>query len=110
MAGNAFELSSVPQEKYGRRHESSRGTPSPQRRIRHAALAVRGMAQQASMSTEEFEDFYFRTCLMDYAAPASRHAEAGAMMEKAEYVKNGRGHYGTILHGGGAEILPGISA
>ena len=26
------------------------------------------MAQQASMSTEAFEDFYFRVCLLDYAA------------------------------------------
>ena len=26
------------------------------------------MAQQAGMSTEQFEDFYFRVCLLDYAA------------------------------------------
>ncbi|UQT43386.1 hypothetical protein M5E88_11850 [Akkermansia muciniphila] len=52
-----------------------------------AALAVRGMAQQASMSTEEFEDFYFRTCLMDYAALRPAMRKLAAMMEKAEYVK-----------------------
>lgn len=45
------------------------------------------MAQQAAMSTEEFEDFYFRTCLMDYAALRPAMRKLAAMMEKAEYVK-----------------------
>jgi aminopeptidase len=36
------------------------------------------MAQQAGMSTEGFEDFYFRVCLLDYAAliPAMKALEA----------------------------------
>ena len=39
------------------------------------------------MSTEEFEDFYFHTCLMDYAALRPAMRKLAAMMEKAEYVK-----------------------
>ena len=60
--GNAFELSSVPQENMAAAMKAL--NPVSQRRIRHTRwCGLRwpsgGMAQQASMSTEEFEDFYF---------------------------------------------------
>ena len=88
--GNAFELSSVPQENMAAAMKAL--NPVSQRRIRHTRwCGLRwpsgGMAQQASMSTEEFEDFYFRTCLMDYAALRPAMRKLAAMMEKAEYVK-----------------------
>ena len=65
--GNAFELSSVPQENMAAAMKAL--NPVSQRRIRHTRwCGLRwpsgGMAQQAAMSTEEFEDFYFHTCLM----------------------------------------------
>ncbi len=74
---NAFETSDVPKENMGiaMKHLS----PVAQRRIRHTRWCglrwpSEGMAQQAGMATEEFEDFYFKVCLMDYAAlrPAMR--------------------------------------
>jgi aminopeptidase len=45
------------------------------------------MAQLAGMSTEAFEDFYFRVCLLDYAAlePAMKALEA--LMTKTESVR-----------------------
>jgi aminopeptidase len=44
------------------------------------------MAQQAGMSTDAFEDFYFRVCLLDYKAlmPAMRNLER--LMSKTEEV------------------------
>ena len=88
--GNAFELSSVPQENMAAAMKAL--NPVSQRRIRHTRWCglrwpSEGMAQQAAMSTEEFEDFYFRTCLMDYAALRPAMRKLAAMMEKAEYVK-----------------------
>lgn len=87
--GNAFELSSVPQEQMAIAMKAM--NPVFQQRIRHTRWCglrwpSEGMAQQASMSTEAFEDFYFRTCLMDYAAlrPAMQHL--AAMMEAADKV------------------------
>ena len=66
--GNAFELSAVPQKNMAVAMKAL--NPVSQRRIRHTRwCGLRwpsgGMAQQAAMSTEEFEDFYFHTCVMD---------------------------------------------
>ena len=44
------------------------------------------MAQLASMSTEAFEDFYFRVCLLDYAALAPAMKVLEKMMNKANQV------------------------
>jgi aminopeptidase len=45
------------------------------------------MAQQAGMSTQAFEDFFFRVCLLDYAA-SNRHERA----QKAHGQNEGRPH------------------
>lgn len=45
------------------------------------------MAQQAAMSTEEFEDFYFRTCLMDYGTLRPAMKRLAEMMEAADKVR-----------------------
>lgn len=44
------------------------------------------MAQQASMSTESFEDFYFRVCLLDYKALKPAMGALKKVMDKAEHV------------------------
>ncbi len=44
------------------------------------------MAQQASMSTEAFEDFYFKVCLLDYKALVPSMNALKALMEKTDQV------------------------
>ena len=44
------------------------------------------MAQQASMSTEAFEDFYFRVCLLDYKALLPSMTALKKLMDKARNV------------------------
>lgn len=44
------------------------------------------MAQQAGMSTQAFEDFFFRVCLLDYAALEPAMKELKALMDTAQSV------------------------
>jgi len=44
------------------------------------------MAQQASMSTEAFEDFYFKVCLLDYKALVPSMNALKRLMEKTDEV------------------------
>lgn len=44
------------------------------------------MAQQASMSTEAFEDFYFKVCLLDYKALVPSMNALKSLMEKTDQV------------------------
>lgn len=88
--GNAFEFSSVPQENMATAMKAL--NPVAQRRIRHTRWCglrwpSEGMAQQAAMSTEEFEDFYFRTCLMDYGTLRPAMKRLAEMMEAADKVR-----------------------
>ena len=45
------------------------------------------MAQQAGMSTEAFEDFYFKVCLLDYAALVPAMNALKKMMDKTDKVQ-----------------------
>ncbi len=45
------------------------------------------MAQQAGMSTEAFEDFYFRVCLLDYQALVPAMTALKNLMEKTDRVE-----------------------
>jgi aminopeptidase len=45
-----------------------------------------GMAQQANMSTEAFEDFYFKVCLLDYKALIPSMNALKLLMEKTDQV------------------------
>ena len=45
------------------------------------------MAQQAEMSTEEFEDFYFRVCTMDYARMSRAMQPLKELMESTDRVR-----------------------
>ena len=44
------------------------------------------MAQQAGKSTEEFEDFYFKVCTLDYARLMPGMKELKALMDKTDQV------------------------
>ena len=44
------------------------------------------MAQQAEMSTEEFEDFYFDVCCLDYAKMGKAMEPLKALMERTDHV------------------------
>lgn len=102
--GNAFEFSSVPQENMATAMKAL--NPVAQRRIRHTRWCglrwpSEGMAQQAAMSTEEFEDFYFRTCLMDYGTLRPAMKRLAEMMEAADKVRiTGPGHEHCLFHQG----------
>ncbi len=45
------------------------------------------MAQQALMSTEEFEDFYFRVCTMDYERMSRAMQPLAELMERTDRVR-----------------------
>ncbi|MCA9741883.1 MAG: aminopeptidase [Deferribacteres bacterium] len=45
------------------------------------------MAQQAGMSTEAFEDFYFRVCTLDYGKMSERMQVLQKRMQAADHVK-----------------------
>ena len=45
------------------------------------------MAQQAEMSTEQFEDFYFRVCTMDYARMSRALKPLQDLMERTDRVR-----------------------
>ena len=45
------------------------------------------MAQQAEMSTEEFEDFYFEVCCLDYAKMGEAIAPLKELMERTDQVR-----------------------
>lgn len=62
-----------------------------QQRVNHTRWCVLrwpapGMAQSASMSTESYEDFYFRVCTMDYARMAQAVEPLKARMNAADQV------------------------
>ncbi len=66
---NSFENSSVPAERMALAQKHMRAVHN--RRVCHTKWCVLrwpnpSMAQGAGMSTESFEDFYFRCCLADY--------------------------------------------
>lgn len=68
-AWNSFENSSVPADKMQLAMKHLK--PMQEERISRTKWCVLrwptpSMAQQSSMSTEEFEEFYFRCCLMDF--------------------------------------------
>lgn len=71
-ARNINEMADVPPEKLGLYNTHFLKPVHFERRIKHTKWCVlrmpgAGMAQQAGMSTEAFEDFYFDVCNIDYA-------------------------------------------
>mgnify|MGYP001765898771 CR=1 FL=1 len=86
-SGNASEASDVPgklQSLYARMMR-----PVLDYRVNHTRWVVLrwptpSMAQAANMSTEAFEDFYFRVCTMDYRKMARAIVPLKRRMEKAD--------------------------
>ncbi len=87
---NTFESADVPAERMQivMKHfrEASNFTCN-KRKWTVLAWPTPSMAQAAGMGTEEFEDFYFRCCLADYAAMKKGMEKIKAMMEAADQVR-----------------------
>ncbi len=69
---NSNELSDVPEEKLNIESKYYSHPVHHERRVKNTKWVVlrypnQGMAQQASMSTDAFEDFYFKVCNLDYS-------------------------------------------
>jgi len=86
---NAFEASDVPPEKQKLAGKILR--PVSDRRINHTRWVVLrwpspAMAQAAGMSTEAFEDLYFRVCTLDYRRLATAVKPLVARMKRTDRV------------------------
>ena len=86
---NITESSDVPADKMSLVMKKMR--PLQNERVNNTRWVVlrwptASMAQQAGMSTQAFEDFYFRVCLLDYAALEPAMKELKKLMDKAQHV------------------------
>ncbi|MGV3661153.1 MAG: aminopeptidase [Prosthecobacter sp.] len=86
---NITESSDVPPEKMKMVMKKMR--PLQNRRVAHTRWVVlrwptASMAQQAGMSTQAFEDFFFRVCLLDYEALLPAMNALKKLMDKTENV------------------------
>lgn len=87
---NIFEASDVPAEKV--QLVSRLMKPVLDHRVGKTKWVVlrwptSAMAQQAGMSTEAFEDFYFRVCTLDYGRMVPGMKALAALMEKTDRVE-----------------------
>ncbi|MDB5351702.1 MAG: leucyl aminopeptidase [Planctomycetota bacterium] len=90
-AKNISEMSDVPNEKMGLYNTHFLKPVHYEQRIKHTRWCVlrlpnASMAQQAGMSTEAFEDFYFDVCNLDYPRLAKALKPLVQRMEKASEV------------------------
>jgi aminopeptidase len=91
-SNNITEMSDVPAAHMGF-YEKNVGTPvHSERRCKHTKWCVlrwptSSMAQQAGMSTEAFENFYFEVCMADYAAMEQAAKPLQELMNKTDRVK-----------------------
>jgi aminopeptidase len=91
-ARNISEMSDVPDDKLGLYNTHVLKPVHFERRVKHTRWCVlrlpnASMAQQAGMSTEAFEDFYFDVCNLDYPRMAKALKPLVARMEAAKRVK-----------------------
>ncbi len=89
-ADNACEGSDVPEEKVGLYSRTLR--PVQNHRVGKTRWCVLrwptpSMAQAAGMSTEAFEDFFFRVCTLDYARMGRAMKPLALRMRKADRVR-----------------------
>jgi aminopeptidase len=90
-ARNGNEMADVPAERMALYNEHVLKPVHFEQRIKHTRWCVLrlpgpSMAQQAGMSTEAFEDFYFDVCCLDYARLAQALRPLVARMEAAREV------------------------
>ena len=88
-AANIFENSDVPQANMAKIAAAMK--PAVDWRVNKTKWVVLrwptpAMAQQAQMSSEAFEDFYFRVCTMDYGRMEEGMEAARSLMESADKV------------------------
>src|ERR1051325_5161267 len=89
---NVSELSDVPADKQKIYEETVWNKVHHQVRIKKTRWCVLrwpspSMAQMAEMSTEAFEDFYFKVCTLDYAKMARAMKPLKELMEKTDRVR-----------------------
>ncbi len=89
-ADNAFELSDVPSEKMNLIQGKMR--PVQDYRVNKTRWVVLryptpSFAQAAGMSTEQFTDFYFDVCTLDYAKMAAAQIPLAERMKNADKVR-----------------------
>src|SRR5262245_1533963 len=91
-AANAGELSDVPGERMELFQRLIGQPVHLDRRVNHTRWVVLrypnpAMAQMANMSTEQFEDFYFRVCTMDYGRMSEAMEPLKQRMERTDRVR-----------------------
>jgi aminopeptidase len=98
---NTAELKGIPHEKMELYHEYYTLPVHFEERVKHTKWCIlrypnASMAQMSKMSTEEFEDFYFRVCNLDYAKMAKAMDPLVELMNRTDHVHiKGKG---TDLH------------
>lgn len=88
-SNNIFESSDVPAERMRTANKAMRRVQD--QRVSHTKWVVLrwptpAMAQQAKMSTEAFEDFYFRVCTLDYSRLTPGMAAMKRLMDRTDRV------------------------
>jgi aminopeptidase len=91
-AANAAELADVPADRMDLYQRLVSHPVHLDRRVNHTKWVVLrypnpAMAQLANMSTEQFEDLYFRVCTMDYARMAEAMEPLKRRMERTDRVQ-----------------------
>ncbi len=89
---NVSELSSVPSDKMRIYTEHYMKPLHSELRVKHTRWCILrypnySMAQLANMATEEFEDFYFRVCNLDYSKMSKAMDNLVRYMEKTDRVR-----------------------
>jgi len=89
-ASNIFEMSDVPSKKMAQALKALK--PVLDQRIKKTKWCVLrwptpAMAQQARMSTEAFEDFFFNVCTLDYARMKSGMKALSSWMDRTDRVE-----------------------
>ncbi len=89
---NAFELSDTPRERLDRYVSNVVKPVHFEQRVKHSRWCVLrfpnpAMAQLANISTEAFEDYYFRVCTVDYRKMAKALKPLVARMARADKVR-----------------------
>lgn len=89
---NSTELGDVPHERYAHYSRHVWNVVHTEMRIKQTRWVVLrwptpSMAQQAQMSTDAFEDFYFDVCTVDYPALARSMAPLQELMERTDRVR-----------------------
>jgi len=90
-AGNAAELADVPPDRLELHQRLVAQPVHLEYRVNHTKWVVLryptpSMAQMAGMSTEDFEDFFFRVCTMDYGRMAEAMEPLRQRMERTDRV------------------------